>query len=100
MTRPTSWPPVAALGVTPPVAQNTRGRRSALDGRTTRHAGYALSVKIRVWIETHFGWIKAAAGLRQVKQRGLEHVEAPLQPAMAASNLVRLPKLLAAGAQV
>lgn len=89
-----------ALGVTPHVAQNTSGRRSAIDGRTTRHAGYALSVKIRAWIETHFGWIKAAAGLRQVKQRGLERVEALFQLAMAASNLVRLPKLLAAGARV
>lgn len=86
-----------ALGVTPHVAQNTSGRRSAIDGRTTRHAGYGLSLKIRAWIETHFGWLKAAAGLRQVKQRGLERVDALFQLAMAASNLVRLPKLLAAG---
>ncbi len=85
-------------GVTPHVAQNTSGRRSAIDGRTTRHAGYAKSLKIRPWIETHFGWIKAAAGMRQVKQRGLERVEALFQFAMAASNLVRMPKLLAAGA--
>lgn len=86
-----------ALGVTPHVAQNTSGRRSAIDGRTTRHAGYGLSQKIRAWIETHFGWLKSAAGLRQVKQRGLERVDALFQLAMAASNLVRLPKLLAAG---
>ena len=86
-----------ALGVTPHVAQNTNGRRSAIDGRTTRHAGYGLSLKIRAWIETHFGWLKAAAGLRQVKQRGLERVDALFQLAMAASNLVRLPKLLATG---
>ncbi|MBZ3757342.1 IS5/IS1182 family transposase, partial [Pseudomonas aeruginosa] len=46
---------------------------------------------------THFGWLKAAAGLRQVKQRGLERVDALFQLAMAASNLVRLPKLLATG---
>jgi transposase len=84
-------------GVTPHVAQNTRARRSAIDARTTRHAGYALSLKTRAWIETHFGWIKSA-GLRQVKQRGLARVEALFQFAMAASNLVRLPKLLAAGA--
>ncbi|MBZ3754576.1 IS5/IS1182 family transposase, partial [Pseudomonas aeruginosa] len=45
----------------------------------------------------HFGWLKAAAGLRQVKQRGLERVDALFQLAMAASNLVRLPKLLATG---
>lgn len=86
-----------ALGVTPHVAQNTNGRRSAIDGRTTRHAGYGLSLKIRAWIETHFGWLKAAAGLRQVKQRGLERIDALFQLAMAASNLVRLPKLLATG---
>jgi transposase len=84
-------------GVTPHVAQNDTNRRSAIDGRTTRHAGYALSLKTRAWIETHFGWIKWA-GLRQVKQRGLSRVEALFQFAMAASNLVRLPKLLAAGA--
>jgi hypothetical protein len=81
--------------VTPHVAQNTNGRRSAIDGCTTRH-GYGLSLKIRAWIETHFGW-PAAAGLRQVKQRGLERVDALFQLAMAASNLVRLPKLLATG---
>lgn len=85
-------------GVTPHVAQNNRNRRSAIDGRTTRHAGYAKSLKTRAWIETHFGWIKAAAGMRQVKQRGLARVEALFQFAMAASNLVRLPKLIAAGA--
>jgi IS5 family transposase len=85
-------------GVTPHLAQNTRGRRSAIDGRTTRHAGYDKSLKLRAWIETHFGWIKGAAGMRQVKQRGLARVEALFQFAMAASNLVRLPKLLAAGA--
>ena len=58
----------------------------------------ARSLKTRAWIETHFGWIKATAGLRQVKQRGLARVEALFQFAMAASNLVRMPKLLAAGA--
>lgn len=85
-------------GVTAHVAQNNNGRRSAIDGRTTRHAGYALSLKTRAWIETHFGWLKTAAGIRQVRQRGLARVDALFQFAMAASNLVRLPKLLAAGA--
>jgi transposase len=87
-----------AAGVTPHVAQNTSNRRSAIDGRVTRHTGYAVSLKIRAWIETHFGWLKSSAGLRQVKQRGIEQVEALFQLAMAASNLVRLPKLIAAGA--
>lgn len=49
-----------------------------------------MSLKIRAWIETHFGWLKSAAGMRQVKQRGLKKVEALFQLAMAASNLVRL----------
>ncbi len=57
-----------------------------------------MSLKTRGWIETHFGWPKAPAGMRQMKQRGLVRVEALFQLAMAASNLVRLPKLLAAGA--
>lgn len=87
-----------SAGVTPHVAQNNSNRRSAIDGRTTRHAGYDKSLKIRAWIETHFGWIKSTAGLRQVKQRGLVRVDALFQFAMAASNLVRLPKLIAAGA--
>jgi hypothetical protein len=87
-----------AVGVTPHVAQNTSNRRSAIDGRTTRHGGYAVSLKICAWIVTHFGWLKSSAGVRQVKQRGINKVEALFQLAMAASNLVRLPKLIAAGA--
>lgn len=82
-------------GITPHVAQNTSGRRSAIDGRTTRHPGYALSIRTRAWLETHFGWVKSVAQVRQVKQRGLARVEALFQLAMAASNLVRLPRLLA-----
>lgn len=51
-----------AAGVTPHVAQNTSNRRSAIDGCTTRHGGYAVSLKIRAWIEMHFGWLKSSAG--------------------------------------
>jgi transposase len=79
--------------VTPHVAQNTSSRSSAIDGRTTRHPGYALSLKIRAWAETHFGWGKAVGGIRQVKVRGRERVEQVFQLAMAASNLVRLRRL-------
>ena len=68
-----------------------------LPRRRRRHPGYALSIKVRAWIETHFGWIKSAAGVRQVKQRGHVNVQALFQLGMAASNLIRLPKLLAAG---
>lgn len=84
-----------ALKVTPHVAQDTATRRSAIDKRTTRHAGYALSIKVRAWIETHFGWVKSAAGVRQVKQRGQVNVQALFQMGMAASNLIRLPQLIA-----
>ena len=53
------------LNVTPHVAQNTTNRRSAIDGRTTRHPGYAVSGRLRKRIEEVFGWTKAAAGFRR-----------------------------------
>jgi hypothetical protein len=81
--------------VTPPVAQNQNGRRSAIDGRTTRHAGYALSQRIRKRIEEAFGWAKTVAGLRKMRHRGLPKVGWQFTLAMAAYNLIRLPKLLA-----
>ena len=82
--------------VTPHVAQNQSGRRSAIDGRTTRHPGYALSQRIRKRIEEAFGWAKTVAGLRKMRHRGLPKVGWQFTLAMAAYNLVRLPKLLAA----
>lgn len=85
-----------ALGVTPHVAQNTTNRRSAIDGRTTRHPGYALSQCIRKRIEEPFGWMKAAGGLRQTKHRGRERVGWTFTLWAAAANLARLPNLLAA----
>ncbi len=64
-------------------------------GAPPRHGGYAVSIKTRAWIGTHFGWIKSAAGLRQVKQRGHARMQALFQMAVAASNLIRLRGLLA-----
>ena len=58
-----------AIGVTPHVAQHRSGRCSAIDGRTTRHPGYAISQRLRKRIEEPFGWIKAAAGLRKTRHR-------------------------------
>jgi hypothetical protein len=58
------------LNVTPHVAQNTRGRRSRIDGRTTRHDGYAASQRGRKRIEEAFGWIKLIAGQRKTKFKG------------------------------
>jgi len=84
------------LGAAPHVAQNTAGRRSAIDGRTTRHPGYAISQRIRKRIEEVFGWIKSAAGLRKTRHRGIARVGWMFTLTATAYNLVRLPKLLAA----
>ena len=62
------------LGVTPHVTQNTKGRRSAIDGRTTRHVGYAASLRIRKRIEEVFGWMKTVGGLRKTSHRGTDPV--------------------------
>jgi len=84
------------LNVTPHVAQNTTHRRSAIDGRTTRHPGYAISGQVRKRIEEVFGWSKAAAGFRKTHHRGLARVGWMFTLTAAAYNLVRLPKLVAA----
>jgi transposase len=81
--------------VTPHVAQNDTNRRSAIDGRTTRHPGYAVSMRIRKRIEEAFGWAKTVAGLRKMRHRGLPKVDWQFTLAMTAYNLIRLPKLLA-----
>jgi transposase len=84
--------------VTPHVAQNDNGRRSAIDGRTTRHPGYAVSMCIRKRIEEAFGWAKTVAGLRKARHRGLPKIDWQFTFAMAAYNLIRLPKLIGAAA--
>ena len=87
-----------SMNATPHVAQNANGRSSAIDGRTTRHAGYALSQRIRKRIEEAFGWIKTIAGQERTKFRGCERVGWAFTFAAAAYNLARLPKLLEASA--
>jgi len=84
-----------SMRVTPHVAQNTSGRRSAIDGRTTRHGGYTVSQRIRKRIEEVFGWIKTIAGQEKTSFRGVERVGWAFTFAAAAYNLVRLPRLLA-----
>ena len=84
-----------SMNVTPHLAQNTSGRRSAIDGRTTRHAGYGVSQRLRKRIEEAFGWIKTVAGQRKTRFRGRDRVGWAFTFAVAAYNLVRLPKLLA-----
>jgi len=83
--------------VTPHVAQNTSGRRSAIDGRTTRHAGYAASQRVRKRIEEVFGWVKSAAGQGKTRFRGLARVRFAFTLTVAAYNLIRLPRLLETG---
>jgi len=80
--------------VTPHVAQ--KSRRSAIDGRTTHHPGYAQSQRTRKKIEEPFGWAKTIGGMAQTVHRGLDRVRAQFTMTMAACNLARLPKLLAA----
>ena len=83
------------MNVTPHVAQNTsRSGGSAIDARTTRHAGYAVSQKKRKRIEECFGWMKDIALLRKLKHRGLLKVGWIFTFAAAAYNLVRMRKLI------
>jgi transposase len=87
-----------SMHVRPHVAQNTRNRRSAIDGRTTRHPGYGVSQRIRKRIEEGFGWIKTVAGQRKTRFRGRDRVGWAFAFAAAAYNLVRLPELVAGAA--
>lgn len=78
------------------VTKTGKTRRTAVDGRITRHPGYAISQVIRKRIEEIFGWTKPIGGLAQVKVRGLAKVQAVFIFAILAYNLVRIPKLLEA----
>jgi len=87
-----------AYNVTPHVAQNTTNRRSPIDGRTTRHPGYAVSGRMRKRIEEVFGWAKGTAGFRKTRHRGLARVGWMFTLTATAYNLVRLPKLVGVAA--
>ena len=87
-----------ALNVTPHIAQNTSGRRSAIDARTTRHPGYAVSQQKRKRIEEPFGWGKTIGGLARPMLRGVKKLGFKFTLTMAGYNLIRLPKLLEAEA--
>jgi transposase len=76
------------------LSKTGKARKTAVDGRTTRHAGYDVSQRCRKRIEEVFGWIKSSAGLAKVKLRGRDRVNATFTLALAAYNLIRLPKLL------
>ena len=80
------------------LSKTGKPRATRIDRRTTRHPGYAISQRCRKRIEEVFGWIKGAAGLAKVKLRGRAKVDAVFTLALAAYNLVRLPKLLGTSA--
>jgi transposase len=85
-----------AHGCTPHVSQNNTNRRSAIDGRTTRHPGHRISAVKRKQIEEAFGWMKTVGGLRKTRHRGRAMVEWMFVLTATAYNLVRIPKILAA----
>jgi IS5 family transposase len=82
-----------AEGITPPVAQHTTHRRSAIDGRTTRHPGYTISQQKRKLVEEIFGWLKTIALLRKTRHRGVRRVGWMFTFAAAVYNLVRIRNL-------
>jgi hypothetical protein len=84
-----------SIGVTPHVAQNAKGRLSAIDRRTTRHPGYEISLVPRKRIETIFGDAKQHVTLRQLKVRGLDKARMVFSLVLTAVNLRRLPALMA-----
>jgi len=86
-----------AMGATPHVAQYAGHphRRSAIDGRTTRHPGYAVSQRKRKLVEQTFGWMKTVGGLRKLRHRGGPLVTWIFTFTAAAYNIVRLRRLLA-----
>jgi len=89
---------VAALRearITPHVAQNTKNRSSAIDERTTRHPGYAVSQRKRQRVEEIFGWLKTVGILRKVKHRGRVLVDSLFRFGLAVYNLVRIRNLMA-----
>jgi transposase len=83
------------LNAVPHVAQNCTGRKSAIDGRTTRHPGYAISQRLRKRVEEIFGWIKTVGNLRKTRHRGTERVGWMFTFTAAAYNLVRIRNLAA-----
>ena len=80
------------------VRKSGKPRKTAIDGRTLRHAGYAISQRCRKRIEEVFGWTKSSAGLAKVKLRGRGRVDTIFTMWLAAYNLIRLPKLLGVAA--
>jgi transposase len=83
-----------ARNVRPHVTQNTSGRRSAIDGRTTRHVGYAISQRKRPLVEEIFGWMKTIGGFRRTRFLGLKRTQLAGYFVATAYNLVRIARLM------
>src|ERR1700726_2744651 len=84
-----------ALKVTPHIARNeSRAGGSALDRRTARHAGYAVSQRVRKRVEEIFGWMKTVGGLRRTRYRGLHRTQLHAYLVAAAYNLLRIARLI------
>jgi hypothetical protein len=84
------------LGFTPHVAQHTNGRRSAIDGRTTRHKGHRVSLRIRPRVEEPFGWIKTIGGGHKLRFIGRARNRAWFKMTVAVYNVIRITALDAA----
>ena len=84
-----------AMHATPHIAQHTTKRRSAIDARTTRHPGYAVSQQKRKLVEQGFGWMKTIGGLRKLRHRGGPLIAWIFTFTAAAYNIVRMRRLLA-----
>ncbi len=82
-----------SLNVTPHVAQNNTNRKSAIDGRTTRHPGYAVSMRKRKRVEEIFGWMKTVGLMRKTRHRGTARVDWMFTFTAAAYNLIRMRNL-------
>jgi len=89
---------VRDLGFTPHVAPNTTNRRSAIDGRTTRHGGHALSQRVRKRIEEPFGWMKTVGGGRKLRYIDRQRNRAWFLMATSIYNIIRIVALDAATA--
>jgi transposase len=90
--------PLRVRGITPHVAptRDPRRRTRLVDGRTTRHPGYAISQRIRKRVEEIFGWMKTVGGFRKTRYRGIQRTGLAAYLTAAAYNLVRMAKLLPA----
>jgi len=85
-----------SMNVTPHVAQNTSGRRSAIDERTTRAPGYWVSSVIRRRLESVFGWMKTSGNFRKTRYRGVAKTNLWATMSATAYNLMRIARLLGA----